>query len=180
MIYLQKALYFILSMAFGVCIWTLLLRLAVAAAGVSFFHPISQFLLRVTEWLIRPTKKIKLLRPRWRIDWAIVLWLCILSWLSVLVLTTVATGLMPPMISAWLPAIAGLAQRVLILMLYSLLFRALLSWVARPNPLLNDLLVAITEPYLRHIRRRIPSPADYDLSMLWGILLLVFVNYVFW
>ncbi len=79
---------------------------------------------------------------------------------------------------------AMIALLSLLLSLFTLLLlaRAVLSWIPRPSGALaslNEFVVAVTEPVLAPVRRRIPPVGGFDVSFLVVIVAIYVVRAVF-
>ena len=74
-------------------------------------------------------------------------------------------------------AIINLISSILTVMTYAIVVRALLSWI-HPNPEnpIVRLIVKVTEPILRPLRRVIPPIAGMDLTPVAAIILLQVVQ----
>ena len=82
--------------------------------------------------------------------------------------------------------ILGLLDRVLLLFIFTIIGRAILSFVIpmvgeRPHPVLmsiNSLLGQVTEPVLGPLRRVLPTFGMLDLSPMVAIIVLAFIRSV--
>ena len=80
--------------------------------------------------------------------------------------------------------ILGLLDRVLLLFIFAIVVRAILSFVLpmvgeRPHPVLlsiNNLLAQVTEPVLGPLRRVLPTFGMLDLSPMVAIIVLAFIR----
>lgn len=160
------ALHFILNIActlFGIA---LIIRAWMYAIRLHPFNPYSQAVLRITDWLVQPLRKV--LRPSGRIDWP-----CLLaSWLTAFVFLVLSwlllTGSLPPLatlVPALLASIFTVLKWALNLVLWLTLIQAILSWV---NPLapVMPVLHTLTAPLLDPIRRALPNTGGLDFSPL--------------
>ena len=179
-------LYFLVDVLLGAWVWVLLLRFLLQKAGLSFHNPITQLLLRLTEWLIRPSRT-KLRLRFWRgFDCAVLVWLIIFSCASTLLLSWLAIALFVPSaleMQAWnglqffswgiYTGVVTLLSHVVQLFFFAVLIRALLSWfeAAQSSPIFT-VLCQLTDPLLNLFRRYIPSLAGIDLSALWAMIAL--------
>lgn len=160
------ALHFILTIActlFGVA---LIIRAWMYAIRLHPFNPYSQAVLRVTDWLVQPLRK--LVRPGGRLDWPSLL----ASWLTALVFLVLSwlllTGELPPLAAlapALMASILTVLKWALNLVLWLTLVQAILSWV---NPLapIMPVLHTLTAPLLDPIRRLLPNTGGLDFSPL--------------
>jgi YggT family protein len=191
---LLRGLSFLVGITLDFWIWILLLRLVLQRCGASYFNPVSQLLLRLTEWLVRPTRKYLKLRHWLRFDLALSLWLIVFSCLGVWLLGELLgfmqgvpfSGVLHAAKNAstqwlaflvFLQAIAFLAKKVIYLFFFAILIRAIISWFpnATHSPLF-PLLCRMTDPLLNVFKRYIPPLGGIDFSALFALILLQLIN----
>lgn len=162
----RDALHFVLDIVFSLFGIALIIRAWIYAIRLHPFNPYSQAVLRTTDWLVQPLRR--LLAPGNRVDWPTLLacWLTALAYLLVtwLVLTGQlfpASGILPALISAFLTMLRWTFNVIL----WVTLIQAILSWV---NPLapVMPILHTMTAPLLNPIRRVMPNLGGLDLSPL--------------
>jgi YggT family protein len=191
---LLRGLSFLFDIALNFWIWILLLRLVLQKAGASYYNPVSQLLLRLTEWLVKPTRKYLKLK-HWRgYDWALVFWLVIFSCLGVWVLALLTGVMQDTPFAGWmkrtqpfpgwqvfllvlLQGLGFLLKQVIYLYFFAILIRALISWF--PNAMaspLYPLLCRMTDPLLNMFKRFIPAIGGIDFSPLFALILLQLIN----
>ncbi len=150
-----------------------LLRFVMQVLRVPFSNPFSQFVVAVTDFAVRPTRR---LIPGWGgMDWAslTLAWLVVfvvticLHWLGGFPFSLVGIGVWP--ILAGL-ALVELVKLAIYLLMGLVLIRAILSWVNPYSPL-APVIYPLTEPLLRPLRQILPDVGGVDLSPL--ILLLL-------
>ncbi|WP_348696494.1 YggT family protein [Duganella fentianensis] len=143
----------------------LLLRFWMQAIRVRPPSSVAQFTFQLSDWLVRPLRRI--VPGVGGYDWASLIgaFLIVLLATSVLLLA----GLSPQMV-----ALAAL-QRFLSWILYGfmalLIVEAIFSWV-NPHAPLAPFVRALNEPLLRPIRRTVPLVGNLDLSLLVAVILL--------
>ena len=143
----------------------LLLRFWMQAIRVRPPSSVAQFTFQLSDWLVRPLRRI--VPGVGGYDWASLIgaFLIVLLATSVLLLA----GLPPQMV-----ALAAL-QRFLSWILYGfmalLIVEAIFSWV-NPHAPLAPFVRALNEPLLRPIRRTVPLVGNLDLSLLVAVILL--------
>jgi YggT family protein len=161
---MNAAFFFIVKTLLELYLLTFLLRFLLQWARADFHNPLSQFIVRVTNPLVRPLRKVI---PGWRgMD------LSSLAALLVLELGATAGLVYLAGDGGNIGAIVYYALlRIIVLLIrlyfFSILVYAILSWVSpgQWNPL-TGLLASLTEPVLRPIRRIIPPIGGLDLSPL--------------
>lgn len=150
-----------------------LLRFVMQVLRVPFSNPFAQFVVAVTDFAVRPLRR---LLPGWGgLDWAslFLAWLLVfvivvsLRWLGGFPFALVGGGV-------WL-ALAGLAvielaKLAIYLLIGLVVIRAVLSWVNPYSPL-SPVIYPLTEPFLRPLRQILPEVGGVDLSPLVLILL---------
>ena len=168
----NNILTFLVSTLFTLYISAVLIRIILAMVRADFYNPISQFIVTITNPLLIPLRKF--LPSIGKIDTASWLLAAALQILELVILSS----LNDIQLSADILIISAIFKLLIILItifLYAVLIRAILSWFPSPqmyqNPLFS-ILVAITEPLMRPVRRIIPAVGAFDLSALVVILIL--------
>ncbi|MDR3430114.1 MULTISPECIES: YggT family protein [Silvimonas] len=152
----------------------LLTRFYLQAGRVSFKHPIGQFVLATTNWIVLPVRRVI---PSWRnLDMASVLlaWICaFLMHLLLLAITPWPFIFGSPLsiVALLLAAVLELVKMSLYLLFAATIGQALMSWISPYNPLM-PILEGITGPFLRPLRRMIPTIGGIDITPLILILII--------
>ncbi|QNM95959.1 YggT family protein [Chitinimonas koreensis] len=175
---LNDALAFLVRNLASFFILNLLLRFYLQVARAPFSHPLAQFTVKLTNFVVLPTRK--LIPSVGGYDSATVLlaWLCALLMhvLLLLLLAPMPVNLLSSGATLGLVLLAALELFKLsfYLMFGAVLVQAVMSWVNPYNPL-APLLDRLTRPFLAPIRRLIPTIGGIDLSPLVLMLLLQMV-----
>jgi len=169
---LTNALVFLLNTLLGLMTIVFLLRFYLQATNAPFRNPLSQAVVKATDFLVIPVRRI--VPSMFKLDTSTLV-LAFLTQLllqfSLQYLNGFPFGLSGN--SIWL-GLAGLsvlhvANLSVDLFLYAIIAQALLSWVNPYTPI-APVLDALTRPILNPIRQLIPSPNGLDLSPLVAIL----------
>lgn len=165
---LGNALIFIAQVAFGLLTLTLLLRFYLQWVRAPYRNPLADFVNALTDFMVRPARRV--LPGLWGIDLPTLLlaWLMqLLEWLIVLQVRGFRFGTEIGMALVGIAAVAAVAvlQMLVYIVLVSTLLQAVLSWINPGSPI-APLLDAMTRPFLRMFRRRIPPIGNVDLSPL--------------
>jgi YggT family protein len=166
---MQNALTFIFRTLLDLYIITFVLRFVLQWIRADVRNPLTQFILRVTNPLVIPVRRV--VPPISGIDTATVLVVLLLEILATAVLIQLAcVGSTDPG-QVILIATLRLIHLLLRIYLVVILVYVVLSWISPGtyNPAAN-LLAAIAEPVLQPIRRLIPPIAGLDLSPLFAII----------
>ena len=165
---LGNAMIFIAQVVFGLLTLTLLLRFYLQWVRAPYRNPLADFVNALTDFMVRPARRV--LPGLWGIDLPTLLlaWLMqLLEWLIVLQVRGFRFGAEVGLALVGIAAVAAVAvaQMLVYIVLFSTLLQALLSWINPGSPI-APLLDAMTRPFLRMFRRRIPLIGNVDLSPL--------------
>jgi YggT family protein len=167
----MSALIFIIETLLSLALFIVLARLLLQLTRADFRNPICQAVVRITNPLILPLRRI--LPPIGKIDTASVVAVILVAVAEVAILFALrGITFVGPVY--WLQS-AGLeiARTLLWTYFYAIILYALLSMVAPGgySPL-QSVLATVCEPVLRPFRRVIPPVAGIDLSPLWACILI--------
>jgi YggT family protein len=167
----MRELHYIADWLFSLLVGAFLLRLLFQLVRTEFRNPLVQALVRLTNPLILPLRKI--LPPLGRIDSASVLAVLIVQLLATAVLTLLAGFGLPSLLQLVIHATLSLADTTLMLYVVATIGYVLLSWVSTDgySPA-GRLLADLVEPLLRPFRRALPTLGGVDLSPAVAIVLL--------
>ena len=170
---LVQILLFILDTVCGFLTLALLVRFAMQWARASFRNPLGQFIVAVTDWMVRPVRR--LIPGLFGLDMASLL----LAWLWQVFYQGIALGLSgvlhvvspAPALVVALLALLEVAKISLYLVIGAVIVSAVFSWV-NPYAPLAEVFNTLTRPLLRPFRRIIPPVGGVDLSPLALLLVL--------
>ena len=176
---LAQIILFILDTVCGFLTLALLVRFALQWARASFRNPLGQFIMAVTDWMVRPARR--LVPGLFGLDLASLL----LAWLWQVVYQGIALGFSgmlfavspAPTFVVALLAMLEVAKISLYLVIGAVIVSAVFSWV-NPYAPLADVFNTLTRPLLRPFRRIIPPVGGVDLSPLALLLLLQIALFV--
>lgn len=176
----QGAAVFLLDLVFSVYIFIVLTRFVLQLARADFYNPISQFVLRATNPLLAPLRRII---PGWRgLDIASLVLVVVLIIAKVLVLFSIQYGGLPSNLGPQLLVytLRQLASLVLSYIFWAVLLRVILSWVAPDphNPIVR-VVIQVTEPIMAPCRRILPPMGGFDFSPLIVLLGVQFLKILF-
>ena len=165
---IAHALQFLLQTLGNLFVVAVLLRFLMQLLRVPFRNPFAQFIVAVTDFAVKPLRR--LIPGLFGLDWASLMLGLAVEFLVLLAgywLEDFPFGLAGATI--W-PVFIGLALvRLLSLAVYLLmglvLVRAVLSWVNPYSPL-APVIYELSEPFLRPLRRVVPTVANVDLTPL--------------
>lgn len=170
----MQAIVFLLDAVASFFCTLFLLRFMMQALRVSFAGQIGDFVVKLTNWAVKPLRRI--IPGVGGFDWASLLAALAVQLLFTGIVVGAATrfgevdaaGVAPMIIIMALRALLRLAVYI---MIGALILQAVLSWVNPYSPL-SAPAYQLTRPILDPLRRIIPSISGIDLSPLVAILLL--------
>lgn len=167
----QGALIYLLDFVFSAYIFIVLTRFVLQLARADFYNPISQFVLKATNPLLKPLRRI--IPGYGGLDVASLVLVVLLIILKALVILGIKVGGFPSGIGGQLVlyALRELANVLLDYIFWAVLIRVILSWVAPDpyNPMVR-IIVQITEPIMAPVRKLLPPMGGFDLSPLFVLL----------
>jgi YggT family protein len=165
---ISDALEFLLQTVLGLFTLAVLLRFYLQLTGAPFQNPASQAVVALTNFAVRPLRRIV---PGWGgLDFSTL----ILAYTAQLLLQLGTLWLrdFPLLVagdSVWIAllglALTGLLKLSIYIFLYAVLLQAILSWV-NPYTAITAVLDALTRPLLRPLQKRMPATGGIDLSPL--------------
>jgi YggT family protein len=165
---IEGALKFLVQTLGNLFVIAVLLRFMMQLFRVPFRNPFAQFIVALTDFAVKPLRRV--VPGLFGLDWACLVLALIVEFVVVL-LAYWLDGFPFALAGAkvW-PVMLGLAAvRLLSLTVYLVigltLVRAILSWVNSDTPL-TPVIYELSEPFLRPLRRFVPTVANVDLTPL--------------
>lgn len=171
---LSQAAIFLIQTVVGLFALALLLRFYLQLVRAPYRNPISQFLNALTDFLVKPTRRI--VPGLWGIDLATLLlaWLCeVIILFAVLALRGVEPGAIgaTAVFGILVLGMVKILKTSIYILMVAVIVQAILSWVNPYSPV-GPLLSSLTQPLLRPLQKRVPMVANVDLSPLVLIIIL--------
>jgi len=167
---MHQALWLLLETLGSLLATACLLRAYMNRVGLGARNPVGQFVVAITDWLVRPLRRVV---PSGRTtDWASIVGGFLVSLVLALVFVAIfGGGRFPAPGAVLLLALFWLVKWSLWLLTALVLLQAVLSWV-NPYAPIAPTIAALTQPFLAPIRRIVPLVGGVDLSPLVLILLV--------
>lgn len=166
---MDAALFFVFKTLLNLYLLTYLLRFLLQWSRADFHNPLSQFILRVTDPVVRPLRRVV---PAWRgLDLASLVALLLLQLVATALLMFLATDGISGSGLLLYYAVLRILLSVLYLYFFVILAHVIISWVSPGhwNPLIS-VLHSLADPVLRPVRRLIPPIGGLDLSPLFVLI----------
>lgn len=167
----SNILLFLLNIIFSLFGIALIVRAWIFAIRIHPFNPYVQSILRLTNWLVQPLRKMVPVGNR--LDWPSLLACWVTAVLYLLITWMALTGQAPTVQMIGPALLAGVITAfrwAFNVLLWATLIQAILSWVNPMAPVM-PVLQTLTAPLLNPIRRALPNLGGIDFSPL--VLLLV-------
>lgn len=170
----NQILVFILDTFLGLFSLALLLRFYLQLLRVPYYNPLSNFLIAVTDFIVRPVRRVV---PGWAgMDFSTLL----LAWLTQFLIIA-GTSLLQgydfgenpgqSLIVMSLLAVVEIINMTCYIVMAMIIVQAILSWI-NPHSPLAPILDSFTRPILSVFRRNIPLIANVDLSPLFALIVI--------
>ena len=171
---LNEVTAYLLQTGLGLFLILVILRFLMQLANADFYNPISQFVFKATQPLIRPLQGF--IKPIGRVDFAS-LTLAIALQTAGIMLILILNGLANPNpITLFVWGAIGVAGLIVKVYFFAILASIILSWISPGggNPAVY-LLHQITEPVMAPVRKLLPPMGGLDFS---PILVFILINVV--
>ncbi len=176
--YIGNFLEFVISLAFGLYIFLVMLRFVLQLARADFRNPVAQMVVRATNPALRPLRRF--IPGLGGVDIAAIILLLLLQFGELLIIGLLPgrSILSPPGILFY--ALGLLIDHVVWLYVFSIAIQVIISWVnptAYHQPL-GMLVLQLNEPLLRPLRRKIAPLSGFDISPIIFIVILMAVHFL--
>jgi len=171
---LSNALIFLVNTVFGLFVVALLLRFYLQWARASYRNPLSEFLQALTDFMVRPARR--LIPGLWGLDLATLALAWLVQLVEILVVLQIKDSGFGPAAGQSFAAAALLALVLLVkiglyVVMAAVIVQVVLSWVGPYSPLM-PLANSMTRPFLRVFQRRVPPIGNVDLSPLFALVVI--------
>ena len=148
-----------------------LLRFILQLVRADFYNPISQFIVRATQPILRPLRRVV---PGFAgIDFASLVLALIVQLVVMAIIIKLMGYALPAILQLLVWSLVGITALFLKIFFFALIISVILSWVAphSHNPA-AVLVYQLCEPVLAPIRRFLPSMGGLDLSPIFAFIAL--------
>lgn len=168
----QSALIFLFNSLFDIYLFILIIRLILAWVGANYFDPVTQFIIKLTDPIIKPLRRR--IPNIQRLEVSTLLVIAILELCKFAIVTLLEAGALN--ISAIiLLAVGDTLKLITQTFFYAILLQVILSWV-QPSSNTTYLLMQFTSPIMRPLHRIIPNVGGFDITPIPAMLLLQFLQ----
>jgi len=171
---MNHVLIYLIQTVLSLYLIAMLLRFLLQLERADFYNPISQFIVKITNPLVVPLRKI--VRGYGSVDFASLLLALILQIVGIAAVFLLSLGGIPAPSVLLMGGLLGIAALLVQIYFFALLAVIILSWVAQGShhPAIF-ILYQITEPVMAPVRKLLPPMGGLDFS---PILVFVLINIV--
>jgi len=171
---MNEILVYLIQTALSLFLLAVLLRFLLQLVRADFYNPISQFLVKVTNPLVLPLRKV--IPGLGGFDMASLLLALLLQMAGIALIYLINGHGLPNIVLLLVWSVLGIVGLLVNIYFFALLAMIILSWVApgSKNPALF-LLFQITEPVMAPFRKALPSMGGLDFS---PILVFILINVI--
>lgn len=173
----------ILNILIMVYIWVIIIRALISWVNPNPFNPVVKFLRDITDPILVPARR--LFPVGGMIDLSPIIVILILLFFRIMIVQTLYYISIASQNIEWLVilgifvyAVAMMLNMIINVIIFIVIVRAILSWISPDprNPIVLS-IYALSEPFLRPIKRIIPPIGMMDLSPVIVILILFLLKF---
>lgn len=159
----------------GIYISVILLRFFLQYFRADFYNPLSQFVVKATDPLVKPLRKV--IPGLGGIDVSSLLLAYLVILTKTMVLYAISGFFTLNLIFLGLGSVVELLQSVLRLFMFLIFIRVILSWVSPGsyNPVMA-VIGQISEPVISKFRRLLPPMSGFDFAPMLALILIFFLQ----
>jgi YggT family protein len=178
---INNATVFLVSTLFDLYLFVLIMRLVLVAMRVDYFNPLSQMIIKLTQKIIGPLRRII---PNYKhIELATVIVILTLEIIKFVLLGLILFGL-PNLIGLLLLAVADSLKSLVNFFFYAIIIQAIMSWVSTGHSPMTKVINKITAPVIKPFQRLIPPVGGMDISpipamIVLQLLIILFISPLF-
>jgi len=168
---------FLIQTVFDFFIFVALMRLLLQFFHANYYNPIVAFILKITNPAVKPLRKFV---PGFGgIDFSIVVLVLILEFIKLFLMAWLNFSAIPNVLGVSIWALGVFLKQLINVFFYATIIQVVMSWFPQfhTSPI-YELLLTITEPIMRPVRRIIPAIAGIDLSPLFVIIGLKLIGII--
>jgi YggT family protein len=165
---LRAASLFLINTICNLYLFVLIIRTMLVWARANYFDPFTQFIVKLTDPIIKPLRRII---PNYRrIESASLIFMLLIEIIKFILIASLSFGSIN-IFGLIILASADLIKLFIQAYFYAILLQAILSWL-QPNAMISQILYQFTSPIVRPFQRVIPNVGGFDLSPIPAMIVL--------
>jgi YggT family protein len=165
---IHAGLFFLVNTVFDIYLFILSLRLVLVFVGSNYFDPMTQFVIKLTQFIVNPVRRV--IPNIGRFESASIVIILVLSIIKFFLLSIIGVG-MPNIFGLILLSFADLLKFIIQIFFYAILLQVILTWIQPYSPI-NRVLNLITSPIMQPLRRYIPPVGGFDITPIPALIIL--------
>jgi YggT family protein len=170
---MNNALFFLVDTLLNLYLMVVMLRFWLQAARADFYNPLSQFIVKATNPLLIPLRRV--IPSLGKLDTASIVLILLVGLAKITVLFMFSGQPFMPL-TLLNGALLVVLKEAMSLLFWVLIIRAILSWFSQGRNPMEYVLHQLTEPLLAPVRKVIPPIGGLDLSVLIVLIGLQFLQ----
>lgn len=159
----------------GLYVLVALLRFLLQTVRADFYNPISQFVVRATQPLLAPLRRV--IPGFGGLDLASLVLTLLVQMLTLAIISLLELGSLPNILQLLVWSMVAVVVLLTKVFFFALIISVILSWVTPGSRNPAAILVhQLCEPLLAPIRRILPNLGDLDLSPIFAFIALQLVD----
>lgn len=171
---INAALILLINTVFQLYLYVLMIRVIIVWERFDYFNPLTQLVVRLTDFIIKPLRKMIPNMGRYEI--ATILVIVALEIIKFILITYISVGAVN-IIGILIVAAADMIKLLTTTFFYAIIAQVILTWV-QPFSYVNRILYDFTAPIMRPLQRVIPTIGGIDITPIPALLLLEITNMV--
>ena len=166
--YLTNPIEFLINTLFGLYVLAIMLRTLLALVRADFYNPVSQFLVKITNPLLVPMRRV--LPSVGKVDTSAIVLMLLVQMAAIALILLLRGGAFGAMtLVFW--SLAELVDLLFNVYIFAILIQVILSWVnpGAYNPVVG-LLYSLTGPVMRPVQKLLPPISGLDLSPMFALI----------
>lgn len=165
---LTAALLFLINTLFDLYLFVLIIRIILVYVGSNYFDPVTQFVVKLTDWIVKPLRRI--VPNIGRIELSSILLVLILEIVKFSLVSSLSFGLPHPL-GLLILAVGDALKMLIMTFFYAIILQVLVSWLQPYSPV-SRILYQVTLPIMRPFQRLIPPIGGIDISPIPALIVL--------
>ena len=165
---IHAGLFFLLNTLFDLYLFILTLRLMLAFVGANYFDPVTQFIIKLTDFLVKPLRS--LIPNIKRLETATLVIILLFESLKFFLISTLTIGF-PTVYGVIILSMGDAIKFIIQIYFYAILLQVIISWVQPAAPI-NRLLYQLISPIMRPLQRCIPPIGGLDITPIPALIIL--------
>lgn len=165
---IEHALLFLVNTLFDLYLFILVIRLLLVWVRSDYFNPITQFVVKLTDVLVKPIRRA--IPNLGRLETATFILIFVFEIAKFFLVSYLTFG-MPNAAALPLLAFGDFLQLVLQVFTFAIILQVILSYVQPMSPL-SGVLMRITSPIMYPLHRLIPPIGGFDITPIPALILL--------